>query len=182
MVLLSFSLSIWAGIMLHRLFLAKQNCWSRQIWQISLFPLSFLNKIEGAKVQRVFGDLIENEPAIIAYFPDNCLKRTPPKVYFWKIYNLLKPELFRNLINSILDNAPRNGNIADIITIDPLIAQIFNGINNDRSLTYRRSLKSQKKGKSSSCDYLPRQKFKEVFWQQRQQWLTTQFWQKRQPR
>ena len=88
-------------------------------------PLSFLNRIEGAEVKRVFGDLIENEPAIIAYFPDNCLKRTPPKVYFWKIYNLLKPELFRNLINSILDNAPRNGNIADIITIDPLIAQTF---------------------------------------------------------
>ena len=70
------------------------------------------------------------------YFPDNCQKRSPPKLYFWKVYSIIKPQNYRDIIDGALRNAQGVNPILDKITVHPEMALILEGIDNSRSLTY----------------------------------------------
>ena len=96
----------------------------------------------------MFIDLTENNNQTLAYFPDNCAKRTPPKTYFWMVYSILKPNLFRHLIESAIRNAQGTNPLPDKITLTPEMNQIFDTIDNSSSLVYARKLNSGKEGKS----------------------------------
>ena len=69
----------------------------------------------------------------------------PSKLYFWKIFSIIRPASFQHLITSAIQNAQRNNFLPKKITLTTEINQIFNSIDNSTFLIYARKLKSRKK-------------------------------------
>ena len=93
-------------------------------------------------------DIMTNEPGSFVFFPDNCQKRVPPKLYFWKVYSILFLSNYRTVIDGALRNAQGTNHIPDKITVDPEMALILGSLDNSRSITYARLIISRKKRKS----------------------------------
>lgn len=119
-------------------------------------------RIIGNEVSKVYHDLIENMPNAQMFFPDSCLKRLPPKIYFWKVFSVLKPQQYQDMMNSIYAKAKGAMDFPDgiILTAEALI--IMNSLDNSRSLAYLSSLISEQKTSSHKSAQLHCKKFKEV--------------------
>ena len=111
-------------------------------FEILWFRRGPFKRFEGAEVSTLFFDITLNEPQTMKFFPDDCRKRTPPKVYFWKVYSILKPELYRHLIDAAFQKAHGANQLPDKIILTNEIARIFHSFDNSKSLTYARKLKS----------------------------------------
>lgn len=60
----------------------------------------------------------------------------------------MEPQAYQGTVTRILERAQAEGQIPDSITLTPEAFEIINRIDNSRSLTFLRSIISQKKGKS----------------------------------
>lgn len=102
----------------------------------SRFLLGLVIRMEGAEVRTLFDDLIANNPDFARYFPESCLKRSPPKRYFWLVYSVLYQNQFNRIMMQALDKAKGGLNFEDLIQLTPEAKQIFDSIDNSNSLTY----------------------------------------------
>lgn len=69
-------------------------------------------------------------------------------MYFWKRYSILRPDLYRNIVNHAIQGAQGTNQIPDKITLTPEMHNIFNTIDNSQSLVYACKLNSRQKRKS----------------------------------
>lgn len=77
----------------------------------------------------------KTDPTFIKYFPDSCLKRQPPKSYFWKVYfHCFKSEFNTNITTQIDSLIKKNRVKDDNVLLTDEAVDIFENFNFKQNL------------------------------------------------
>ena len=49
---------------------------------------------------KITWDNHKNDPSFLRYFPDSCLKKCPPREYFWRVFSVIRNEEYQRLFIS----------------------------------------------------------------------------------
>ena len=114
----------------------------------SLFHQGSFNRLKGCEIKTLYLDLIANNPESLRHFPESCLKRPPPKVYFWKIFSIIRNADYRIVLQKVFENGQANHIISDSIYVTPEYLDVMNSLENSKSLAYLRIFIRQEERKS----------------------------------
>lgn len=80
--------------------------------QISNYHQGSLTRLKDLCVRNLWREL-KKDPVFMSFFPDSCFKRVPEKTYFWKIFTVLKPDLFNQMLTEKISNLKEKSKIKD---------------------------------------------------------------------
>ena len=91
----------------------------------------------------------KNDPQLATFFPDLCLKKSPPREYFWKVFSVVKRAEYQQILaNSKMKLSLSQQLLATKVNLQPEMKQILFNFDHQQSLTTLCKFKSSKASKS----------------------------------